>query len=285
MPDATSTVARSSRPRRVIVSLIDHLGVRARKLLARSNRILLIELSRASLKVNDQDSLLGVTWNLLSPLAALVIFYVLFKTRFGAGVKNYPLHILLGVVLVNFFATAVRSLMVAFAVNRTLLLNAIVPRETLIAANLFTSVYKLLVELTACAILSMFYGQLSLSDVALAIPLLLSYVCMTLGFGLAAALAYSYARDVEHIWWLVSRLLFVATPVFYTLDSVSHRAQECLYWLNPLTPHLLALRSVLVASGEAGMLVYCHAAALGFLVLAASYCAFLLLEAAALERV
>ena len=134
--------------------------------------------------------------------------------------------------------------------------------------------YKLLVELVLCALLAVHYGTFSWSAMAAAVPLLLAFFALVTGIGLLGAVLYSFARDVEHIWSLVTHLLMFVTPVFYGLDSLSAPARFVIYWLNPLTPFLVALRGLFIGP-PAHPGVYLHAVLIGGGVLIAGYAAFL----------
>lgn len=255
-----------------------------RRLLTRENARLLAELTRAALKASDHNSLLGAAWSLLSPFVMLLTLYLIFRNRFGEEVRAYPLYLLIGVSLVSYFVTTTHYLISVLFMHRPLLLNTTVPREAVIASQLAVHSYKLLVEMVACALLSAWYGLFSPLGALAALPLLLAYVGLTAGVGMILALVHCFARDIEHIWSLVSRLFLFVTPVFYTLDSLSPVARFLVTWLNPLTPFLTTLRSLLMAGSEPQPLAYGFAVAVALLVLGGGYAAFLHLESTALER-
>lgn len=268
-------------------ALLDRLRARAGRLFTRSNRAVLVELVRAGFRVSDHNSLLGVLWSLLAPASMLLVLYAVFRGRFGSEVPAYPVYVLLGVVLVGFFVTCTSAMVTILLAERHMLLNSTVPRETLVASNLAGHLYKLLLELFLCAGFSAFYGLLAWPSALLVIPLVLAYVGLVVGVGLVLALAHAFARDVQQVWLIASRLFFFATPVFYALDSVSPGTRTLLYWLNPLTPFLLALRDALMGAGhgDGDWGAFWHSLLLGSVALAIGYAAFLALEDAAVERV
>jgi ABC-type polysaccharide/polyol phosphate export permease len=90
-----------------------------------------------------------------------------------------------------------------------------------------------------------------------------AYVAFVLGVGFVLAIAHCFTSDVEHVWMIASRLLFFATPVFYTLDSLGPLAQRAVYWLNPVTPFVLAFRNVLLSGEALDPVVHVHALAVG----------------------
>jgi lipopolysaccharide transport system permease protein len=84
----------------------------------------------------------------------------------------------------------------------------------------------------------------------LAIPFAMCFVAVVAGLGLAVASLNVVFRDVEFI---VSALLlpwFFLTPVIYPLSGIAglerhHTVVQLLHWLNPVTPAIEAMRSVL----------------------------------------
>ena len=76
-----------------------------RHIFSKQNRALLSELVRTDFKLRYQGSVLGYAWSLLRPLLLFVILYVVFVKflKFGAGVPHFPVYLLLGIVLWNFF--------------------------------------------------------------------------------------------------------------------------------------------------------------------------------------
>lgn len=60
----------------------------------------------------------------------------------------------------------------------------------------------------------------------LLLPLVASFLAFVLGVGLIVSLLYCFARDIEYVWTLASRLLFFATPVFHTPESISLTARR-----------------------------------------------------------
>lgn len=263
-------------------------GARLRRRLARlatwEHAHLFAELSRAAMRAGDHNSMLGAAWSLLSPFVMLLALYLVFRNRFGSEVEAYPLYLLIGISLVNYFVTATRFLISILFGHRPLLLNTTVPRETVIASQLAVHSSKLLIEMAICGVFSLAYGLFSFWAALAAIPLILAFMALTAGVGLILALIHCFARDVEHIWSLISRLLLFVTPVFYTLDGLPPLAHLLVAWLNPLTPFLVSLRWLLIEGSPPEPLAYAYATALAFVVLAIGYAAFLRLEGTALER-
>ncbi len=260
------------------------LHARWSRLRTPASRNLLRELVRATIRINDHNSVLGAVWGLLGPASMLVVLYAVFHSRFGSRLDAYPLFLLVGIVAVGFFLTGSRQLIGVLTANRNFMIDSTAPREMVILSNLTPHVYKLLVELALCAGFAGYYGLLSWKTALLLPVVTLAYVGFVLGVGLVLALAYTFTSDIEHVWVLGSRLLYFATPVFYELGELSPVAAGLVYWLNPVTPFLLALRTVFFDATTSLAPVF-HAIALGPLALIAGYFLFLRFEAEAIERI
>src|SRR5436190_9509990 len=77
-----------------------------RHVFSKNNRALLAELVRTDFKLRYQGSVLGYAWSLLRPLLLFLILYIVFAKffNFGKDVPHYPVYLLLGIVIWNFFA-------------------------------------------------------------------------------------------------------------------------------------------------------------------------------------
>src|SRR5262245_60339926 len=88
--------------------------------------ILLRALVVSDFKLRYQGSLLGYLWSLLRPLAIFAILYLVFVQflRFGSNVPHFPIYLLLGIVIWNYFAE-VTNIGVGSIVERGSLLRKI----------------------------------------------------------------------------------------------------------------------------------------------------------------
>jgi len=170
--------------------------------------------------------------------------YAIFKDRFGQDVPAYSVYLLLGIVAVGYFSMSTRFLMPLFVTNKLTFMNATVPRETFFLSVAVVQLYKFAIELAFCVVLSLAYGVFSWSFFILLWPLLVAFTALSLGVGVILALVFSVVRDMEHIWTLATRLLLFVTPVFYQVDISSTGLGKATYWLNPLTPFLVAFRGI-----------------------------------------
>ena len=66
-------------------------------------RPLLEELVSRDIKIKYRRSVLGVLWTVLNPLFMMVILSIVFSNLFRFDIENYPVYILSGQVIYNFY--------------------------------------------------------------------------------------------------------------------------------------------------------------------------------------
>ena len=63
-------------------------------------------LAKAQFKLRNEGSYLGIFWYILNPIFIFSLLLLIFSTRVGQGIPHYPLYLLLGIIMFNFFQTA-----------------------------------------------------------------------------------------------------------------------------------------------------------------------------------
>src|SRR5882757_8181870 len=80
-------------------------------ILSKKNRALLRELVATDFKLRYQGSALGYLWSLFRPLFMFAILLSVFGyvLKIGSNIEHYPIYLLLGIVLWNFFVEATNN--------------------------------------------------------------------------------------------------------------------------------------------------------------------------------
>ena len=79
------------------------------------------ELIKRDLKKKYRGSFLGVLWTILNPLMMMIVLTIVFSNVFRFEIENYPLYLLTGQVLFNFFSEATSIAMMSIIVNASLI--------------------------------------------------------------------------------------------------------------------------------------------------------------------
>lgn len=195
---------------------------------SKRNRVLLGELVRTDFKLRYQGSVLGYLWSLLRPLFLFGILYIVFGVilKLGKGIPNFPVYLLLGIVLWNFFGEATKQGMAAI-VNRASLLRKInFPKYIVVFSATISALINLLINLAVVGIFIAFSGADIQWESIFLLPLLiieLYIFALAVAFWLGAVNA-KY-RDISHIWDIVLQAGFYATPIIYPLSLVAERSE------------------------------------------------------------
>src|SRR5437868_5840930 len=99
-------------------------------------RELLGVLVRKELKVKYKNSVLGFAWSLLNPLLVLVVYYIAFQKFIGTVVPRFPIFLLSGVLVWNFFSGGVLAGTTSVVMNSSLVKKVSFPREILPMASI-----------------------------------------------------------------------------------------------------------------------------------------------------
>ena len=91
-------------------------------------RPLLAELTMRDIKTRYRRSVMGVLWSLLNPLCTMIVLSIVFSNLFKMDIENFPLYILSGQVIFNFFSEATTNAMNAIIGSASLLKKAYMPK-------------------------------------------------------------------------------------------------------------------------------------------------------------
>jgi lipopolysaccharide transport system permease protein len=198
-------------------------------------RDLLFIFAWRDLTVRYRQTFVGAAWVLGQPLVTMLIFTVLFNrvAKLGTGSNvPYPLFVLAGLLLWNFFAMVVghgaNSLIGAsYLISKVYFPRLLVPLASVVTDAVdFTISALLLIPLFA------WYGVVPSTAILLAPLFFLLAALLSTGIGLwLAALNIEY-RDIRVVVpWLMQLAMYV-TPVVYPLSALPERFR----WIAALNP-------------------------------------------------
>jgi ABC-type polysaccharide/polyol phosphate export permease len=212
-------------------------------------------------KIRDQSTVLGFLWSFLHPLILLALLYLIFQERLGSKIPHYPLFLLIGIVHYTHFSKTTGAGMRSLGRMRGVAVNVIFPKEILVLSSVFSDALEFIISMGVVVALAVVTDvPMSMALIGLPVVLLLQLIT-TLWISLLLAVVHGFVRDVDHIYEVLLRILFFATPIFYDLKFLSSTARR-LVQLNPLT-HLIGFSRTIILEGRLPPV----GALLGFLVL------------------
>lgn len=200
----------------------------------RYSYILLRQMVLTDFKLRYQGSALGYFWSLLRPLTLFTILYIVFVRflRVGEGIPFFPIYLLLGIVLWNFFVEVTSQAIVSIVGRGDLLRKLNFPRYVIVLSTAFSALINLLLNLLVVVIF-MALNHVPFELGILLVPLLIIELFV---FSLAVAFflstLYVRFRDITYIWELTLQAAFYATPILYPLQIIPVAYAKILI-LNP----------------------------------------------------
>jgi ABC-2 type transport system permease protein len=207
------------------------------------------ELALTQFKLKYTGSVLGYLWSLLKPLMLFAIMYAIFGFLFKLGrtSPNFPIQLLLGIVVWNFFAESTSTAMSSIASNGNLIRKAYFPRAILVVASSLTALITFLINLALIVVIATPFGAMDPGWRSLSAPLfLVELYALILGISLILASLFVFFRDLGHIWEVLSLVLFYGSAVVFPFSLIPGHLLPKLAAMNPVAQVIEDLRHALV---------------------------------------
>jgi lipopolysaccharide transport system permease protein len=243
-------------------------SVRPRELWA--YRELLYFLTWRDIKVRYKQTLLGVSWAVLQPVLAMILFTIVFGhvARISSSGIPYPIFAYSALVPWYFFSTALQSASNSLVGNAQLVTKVYFPRIFVVASPVLGAAVDLVLAFVILVGLQAYYG-IGPSIGAFALPaLVLLAAAAATGLGAwLAALNVKY-RDVRFVVPFLVQLWLFATPIVYSIDKL-HEPWRTLFGVNPMAGVVLGFRWALAGAASPPGLLMLVSVLSGLVVLAA----------------
>ena len=219
-----------------------------KKAFSKENRVLLAELVRTDFKLRYQGSVLGYAWSLLRPLLLFLILYIVFAKflRLGDAVPNFPIYLLLGIVLWTFFSDMTNQSLGSIVGRGDLIRKIRIPRWLIIVSTSVSAFINLGLNMIVVVVF-MLFSQMDLLVTSLWLPLIILEIYI-LGLGLSLFLAATFVkyRDISYIWEVIMQAGFYITPILYPLSLITNVTFQKILLLNPMAQTIQDARYAVV---------------------------------------
>lgn len=210
---------------------------------------LIRQLVQRDFKVRYKRSVLGVFWSFLNPLLMMAVQYVVFSQLFQSDIDNYPVYLLSGLVVFNFFNEGVGQALGSIVGNAPLITKVYIPKYIYPATRVLSSGINLAMSLIPLVIAALVTGE-QVTRAYLMMPyILLCVMVFTAGLGMILAAAMAFFRDVQFLWGIASMIWMYLTPLFYPVSIVPEEFRLAVM-NNPMYLFVSAVR-VIVMEGTA----------------------------------
>ena len=229
----------------------------------RRYRFLIKQLVDRDFKAKYKRSILGVFWSFLNPLLNMIVQYVVFSNMFKFDIPYFPVYLLCGNVIFNYFSESCGMALTSIVGNADLIKKVYVPKYIYSLTRIMSSLINMLISLIPLAAVALISGLLpNRTYLLLPFPLIcLALFCLGLGMLLASAMVFF--RDIQFLWGVLTTIWMYLTPIFYPITALPDNIQAIVK-LNPLYFFVTFLRSCVIdgLSPEPMMYVQCAMVAL-----------------------
>ena len=223
------------------------------KLFTKHNKALLLELIRTDFKLRYQGSALGYIWAILRPLFMFAILYAVFGLvlRFGDAIPNFPVYLLLGIVLWQFFTEATKQGMSSIVSKGDLMRKIHFPKYIVVISGTVNALINLMFNLVVVGIFLILAGAEVQWWAILVLPiLLLELYAFSLAMAFFLATVNVRYRDIGHIWDILLQAGFYASAIFFPIGLIAERSTFVaqIILANPVAQVIHDARYALVTS-------------------------------------
>lgn len=217
----------------------------------RYSYILLRQLVITDFKLRYQGSVLGYLWTLLRPLALFAILYFVFGVAFqlGDAIPHYPVYLLVGIVLWNYFVEVTVGSVSAIVGKGDLIRKINFPKYVIILAGSFSALINLAINFFVISVFMYFTGVEVRSSILFLPILILELFVFSLAIAFFLSAVFVRFRDINYIWEVIMQAAFYATPILYPISYVTEHASlsvSKIIMLNPIAQIIQDIRYVLI---------------------------------------
>lgn len=230
-------------------------------------RFLIKQLVSRDFKAKYKRSILGVFWSFLNPLLTMIVQYIVFSNLFRFDIPYYPVYLLSGIIVFNYFSEACGMALTSIIGNATLITKVYVPKYIYPLTRILSSLVNLLISMIPLIIVTMLSG-LHPTKAYLLIPLMLVCLAMfCLGLGMLLSAAMVFFRDIQFLWGVLTMIWMYLTPIFYP-ESILPEQVVWVLKINPLYYFINFLRSCVIDGVSPEPVVYVQCFLISLCVLA-----------------
>jgi ABC-type polysaccharide/polyol phosphate export permease len=186
--------------------------------------------------IRYRQSIIGALWAIIQPLSMMLLFTFVFTFILKFEMYGYPKPIFFysGLLPWMFFSSSVNYSINSLTGNYSLITKIYFPREILPLSGIAIAFLDYVVASSIFIIMLLIYKIHITLYAFWTIPLLVLLFFFTTALSLFLSSLNVYYRDVKLASRFVIQLLFFASPILYSIDSLSPKLKLILFF-NPLT--------------------------------------------------
>ena len=197
------------------------------------------------------NSMLGATWAIISPLAMIVVYTVIFSQVMRAKLADndsalaYSIYLCAGILTWGLFAEIVGRAQTMFIEQANLIKKISFPRICLPIIIVLSALLNFTIIFGLFTAFLVFSGNFPGWVFLALVPLLLVQVLFAIGLGMVVGVLNVFFRDVGQFFTILLQFWFWFTPIVYTVNTPPAPVRALLS-LNPIAPLFAGYQGILV---------------------------------------
>lgn len=225
-------------------------------------RYLIKELVSKNIKLQYRNSVLGMFWTFLQPLLTMIVLSVVFMKVFGrdsSKVINYPVYLLCGRLLYEFFTSSTKKAMRSIRSRASIIKKVYVPKYIYPLSSVLSCFVTFLISLSVLVVVIIYFNLTNNDPITItpniifAVPPVIVLFFFSLGVGMILATLNVFFKDIENIYDVFCLLLFYLTPIVYTIDRLGYSPDSILgklLQINPMYGFIEMFRGAVIHGAE-----------------------------------
>jgi ABC-2 type transport system permease protein len=192
-------------------------------------------ISATEFKKSFHGTAFGYLWSLVRPLMLFAVLLVVFTRIFKFNVPNYPVLLLLNLVVFGLFQEGTGAGVGSVLAQEGIVRKTQFPRLVIPLSSVMVAFFTMALNLIAVFAFILIYG-VDPKWTWLLLPLILLLVfVLTCAVSLLLSALNVRFRDVAVIWVVIAQVLFYATPIIYPFEFIEPSFLRDVLIANPLT--------------------------------------------------
>lgn len=202
-------------------------------------------------RIKYQNTLLGAAWNIINPLAMILVYTVIFSNVMRAklpGIDHsfaYSIYLCAGVLTWGLFAEIVGRGQNTFIENANLIKKISFPRLCLPVTVICNALLNFVIVFGLFSCFLLLAGYFPGWPFIALIPVLAALVLFAIGLGMTLGVLNVFFRDVGQFFGIALQFWFWLTPIVYP-SAVLPESIKPYMAMNPMAGVVAACQQVLV---------------------------------------
>ncbi len=205
---------------------------------------LMIELTRKELSIRYKHMAFGYLWSVTSPLASVLIYYIVFQKILKVPQPNYVLFLVTGLYPWQWIANSINVAPTTFHSNAQLIKKTLFPRFMIPLVMVTQDALHFSLTIPIVLLIMLFSDITPGLTWLWALPLLfLIQFMMTYSITLLLGTLTLFFRDLERLVQIGMQFTFYLTPILYSEQMIPKEYQH-LVVINPFATLMINWRHV-----------------------------------------